>query len=115
MPGRSGVIGIPYGFLLLFFLLPFLIVLKISVSEMETVTSENLFTFKEGVLQLTPRWQLRHLSRRTRCTLQDLSHEPEVRRGHHAAVPVHRLPVRLLHGAARSTAQPALVMAVMPF
>jgi putrescine transport system permease protein len=29
------VIGVPYAFLLLFFLLPFLIVFKISVSEME--------------------------------------------------------------------------------
>jgi len=33
-PGRTAVIGVPYLWLILFFLLPFLIVLKISVSEM---------------------------------------------------------------------------------
>ena len=33
-PGRAVVIGVPYLWLVLFFLLPFLIVLKISVSEM---------------------------------------------------------------------------------
>jgi len=33
-PGRAVVIGVPYLWLILFFLLPFLIVLKISVSEM---------------------------------------------------------------------------------
>ncbi|MBC8058633.1 MAG: putrescine/spermidine ABC transporter permease, partial [Rhizobiales bacterium] len=35
--GRA-VIGIPYLWLLLFFLLPFLIVLKISVSEMDVAS-----------------------------------------------------------------------------
>ncbi len=34
-PGRSFVIGVPYLWLVLFFLLPFLIVLKISMSEMQ--------------------------------------------------------------------------------
>jgi putrescine transport system permease protein len=51
--GRFAVIGIPYLWLLAFFLLPFLIVLKISVSEMETVTFKDVLTFKEGVLALS--------------------------------------------------------------
>jgi putrescine transport system permease protein len=51
--GRSAVIGVPYAWLLLFFLLPFVIVFKISVSEMENVTFKDLITFKDGLLALT--------------------------------------------------------------
>ena len=40
--GRSAVIGVPYAWLLLFFLLPFLILAKISVSEMEAVVFKDL-------------------------------------------------------------------------
>ncbi|RVT48991.1 ABC transporter permease [Rubrivivax albus] len=50
---RAPVIGVPYAFLLVFFLLPFLVVMKISVSEMEVVTFKDLLTWEEGVLQLT--------------------------------------------------------------
>jgi putrescine transport system permease protein len=50
--GRSAVIGVPYVWLLAFFLLPFLVVLKISVSEMEAVHFKDLITFKDGNLQL---------------------------------------------------------------
>ncbi|MCX9156420.1 ABC transporter permease subunit [Niveibacterium sp. 24ML] len=53
LSGRSAVIGVPYVWLLVFFLLPFLIVLKISVSEMETVHFKDLLTYKDGLLQLT--------------------------------------------------------------
>lgn len=49
--GRT-VIGVPYLWLLLFFMLPFLIVVKISVSEMETVAFEDLITWTDGILQL---------------------------------------------------------------
>jgi len=51
--GRGAVISVPYAFLLLFFLLPFFIVFKISVSEMEAVSFKDVLTLKEGVLQLT--------------------------------------------------------------
>ena len=50
--GRRFVIGLPYGWLLMFFALPFLIVLKISVSEMETVRFKDLFSYADGALQL---------------------------------------------------------------
>jgi len=43
--GRSAVIGIPYAWLLVFFLLPFLVVAKISVSEMETTTISDIVTW----------------------------------------------------------------------
>ncbi len=51
--GRTAVIGLPYLWLLLFFVAPFLIILRISVSEMEGVVFNDLLTWKEGVLQLS--------------------------------------------------------------
>ncbi|MDP2007227.1 MAG: ABC transporter permease subunit [Rubrivivax sp.] len=51
--GRGLVIALPFAFLLLFFLLPFLIVGKISVSEMETVAFKDLITYTDGVLALS--------------------------------------------------------------
>ncbi|WP_374398935.1 ABC transporter permease subunit [Niveibacterium sp.] len=53
LSGRTAVIGVPYAWLLVFFLLPFLIVMKISVSEMETVHFKDLLVYKDGLLQLT--------------------------------------------------------------
>src|SRR5258708_39187816 len=51
--GRRAVIGVPYVWLLIFFLLPFLIVVKISVSEMEAVGYKDLLSFQDGVLALS--------------------------------------------------------------
>jgi putrescine transport system permease protein len=53
MRGRLFVIGVPYLWLLLFFLFPFVIVGRISVSEMENVTFKDLVSYADGVLQLT--------------------------------------------------------------
>ena len=53
LSGRSLVIAVPFAFLLLFFLAPFFIVGKISVSEMETVTFKDVLTWQDGVLQLS--------------------------------------------------------------
>jgi putrescine transport system permease protein len=50
---RAPVIGVPYGYLLIFFLLPFLVVFRISVSEMEIVTFKDIVTWQDGVLQLS--------------------------------------------------------------
>ena len=50
--GRKVVIGVPLAFLLVFFLLPFLVVMKISVSEMENVVFKDLVLWSDGVLQL---------------------------------------------------------------
>jgi putrescine transport system permease protein len=53
LSSKHAIVGVPYGWLLLFFLLPFLILVKISVSEMETVHFKDLVSFKDGLLQLT--------------------------------------------------------------
>ena len=50
--GRNVVIGFPLAFLLIFFLLPFLVVFKISVSEMENVVFKDLLVWTDGVLQI---------------------------------------------------------------
>ena len=50
--GRLAVIGIPYAWLLVFFLLPFLILAKISISEMANVTFKDLISYQDGLLQL---------------------------------------------------------------
>src|ERR1700688_3973211 len=50
--GRKTVIGIPYAFLVLFFSLPFLVVLKISVSEADGVQFKDLIDFVDGTLTL---------------------------------------------------------------
>jgi len=50
--GRKAVIFIPYVWLLVFFLLPFFIILKISLTDMEGVVFTPLVEFKEGVLSL---------------------------------------------------------------
>jgi putrescine transport system permease protein len=53
--GRTAVIGVPYLWLVIFFLMPFLVVLKISVSEMGPVAVNNILEIKEGAMQLTLR------------------------------------------------------------
>ncbi|MEX8517079.1 MAG: ABC transporter permease [Leptothrix sp. (in: b-proteobacteria)] len=48
--GRNLVIGTPYVWLLLFFLLPFLIVFRISFAEMDGARISDLFTYTNGEL-----------------------------------------------------------------
>lgn len=52
--GRRTVIGIPYGFLILFFSIPFLVVLKISVSSTDALGIHflDLTSYADGILQL---------------------------------------------------------------
>ncbi len=56
LSGRSAVIAAPVLFLLLFFLLPFVIVGKISVSEMEGVAFKDLVSVADGALQVSIRF-----------------------------------------------------------
>jgi putrescine transport system permease protein len=51
--GRFAVIAVPYAWLLVFFLLPFLVVAKISVSEMETTTIKDVVTWKDGAIAIS--------------------------------------------------------------
>ena len=50
--GRGLVIALPFLFLLVFFLFPFFIVGKISVSEMETVSFKDILTISDGAVTL---------------------------------------------------------------
>lgn len=49
---RKAVIVVPYVWLLIFFLLPFFIIVKISLTDMEGTVLQPLLQFKEGVLTL---------------------------------------------------------------
>lgn len=50
--GRAAVIGVPMLFLLAVFLLPFLVVFKISLSEMDTVFFKDVLTWADETLTL---------------------------------------------------------------
>jgi putrescine transport system permease protein len=55
LAGRGSVIGVPYLWLLVFFLLPFLIVLRISLAQMDGAIVSDLFHWTETELTLTVR------------------------------------------------------------
>ncbi len=50
--GRRSVIGIPYLFLVLLFTVPFLVVLKLSVSESDGIRFQDLTSYVDGVLSI---------------------------------------------------------------
>jgi putrescine transport system permease protein len=114
--GRHTVIGIPYLWLLVFFLLPFLILAKISVSEMETVQFKDLLTYKDGLLQLTVK-----LGNYVFITQDELYWRTYVASLKYAAVTTVLClaigyPFAYFMARARATFQPALLMLVMlPF
>ena len=113
---RWAVIGVPYFWLLLFFMLPFLIVMKISVSEMETVTFKDVLTFKDGVLALTLKF-----SNYASLVQDDLYFLTYVSSLKYAAVTtvlclLIGYPFAYFMARAKATIQPALLMLVMlPF
>ena len=51
--GRTAVISVPMVFLLVVFMLPFLVVFKISLSEMDTVFFKDIFSLRDDVIVLT--------------------------------------------------------------
>ncbi len=114
--GRSVVIGIPYAWLLVFFLLPFVIVLKISFSEMELVTFKDLITVKDGVLQIALKF-----SNYVYLTQDDLYFETFLSSLKYAGLTTVfclfiGYPFAYFMARARATVQPALLMLVMlPF
>src|SRR5512147_492871 len=114
--GRTAVIGIPYVWLLAFFLLPFLIVLKISVSDVEGVQFKDVLTLKEGLLQLTLK-----LSNYVFITQDDLYFKTYLSSIKYAAVTTVLCvaigyPFAYFMARAKATLQPALLMLVMlPF
>ena len=50
--GKRSVIGIPYIFLIVFFSLPFLVVLKLSVSEADGIHYEDLTSYVDGIINI---------------------------------------------------------------
>jgi len=54
--GRTAVIGVPYFWLLMFFLAPFLIVANYSVSEMGTIRAEDIASVSDGALKLVMKY-----------------------------------------------------------
>lgn len=116
LTGRSAVIGIPYLWLLIFFLFPFLIVMKISVSEMETVTFKDIITYSENALALTLRFTTYMF-----ITQDDLYYKTYLSSLKYAAVTTFfclliGYPFSYFMARAKPTVQPALLMLVMlPF
>ena len=114
--GRTAVIGLPYLWLLVFFLLPFLIVLKISVSESEGVSFKDVLTVKDGLLQLTVKF-----ANYVFLTQDDLYFKTYISSIKYAAVTTLLClgigyPFAYFMARARATIQPALLMLVMlPF
>jgi putrescine transport system permease protein len=114
--GRKAVILVPYAFLLVFFLLPFLIILKISVSDMEVVALRPLVEWKDGVATLALNFS-HYISIRA----DDLYWKTYLRSVWYAAVTTGwclfiGYPFAYFMARAKATIQPALVMLVMlPF
>ena len=114
--GRTVVIGIPYLWLLVFFLLPFLILANYSVSEMETVHPKDLITIKDGVLQLSIKF-----ANYLYIAQDDLYFKTYLASLKYATVTTLLClaigyPFAYFMARARSTLQPALLMLVMlPF
>ena len=114
--GKLAVIGVPYLWLLIFFLLPFLIIVKISVSEMGAVSVNDLVTYKDGVLALSPR-----LGNYATVVQDDLYFDTYLSSLKYAAVTTVLCvaigyPFAYFMARARATVQPALLMLVMlPF
>ncbi len=114
--GRTAVIGLPYGWLLVFFMAPFLIVLNYSVSEMGAVRPENIATWGDGVVKLSIRFG-NYLA----IFGDDLYFKAYVSSLKYAAITtavclVLGYPFAYFMARAKPTLQPALLMLVMlPF
>lgn len=116
MRGRTAVIGIPYLWLLIFFMLPFLIVVKISVSEMETVRFKDIITYTDDALALTLRFTTYMF-----ITQDDLYYKTYLSSLKYAAFTTFfclliGYPFSYFMARAKASIQPALLMLVMlPF
>jgi putrescine transport system permease protein len=114
--GRRFVIGVPYLWLLLFLLLPFLIVLKISVSEMGAVRVGDILSVKDGVVALALKY-----SNYVYITQDALYFRTYLSSLKYAAITAILClgigyPVAYFMARAKATIQPALLMLVMlPF
>ena len=114
--GRVAVIGVPYLWLLVFFTLPFLIVLKISVSEIDGVRFKDVLTFHDTVLALSLK-----LGNYVFITQDELYFTTYLSSIKYAAITTLLClaigyPFAYFMARAKATIQPALLMLVMlPF
>jgi putrescine transport system permease protein len=114
--GHKAVIFVPYLWLLVFFLLPFFIILRISLSDMEGVAFQPLVEFKEGVLRL-----YLHLSHYLFILEDELYYRTYLSSLKYAAVTTVwclfiGYPFAYFMARARPSRQPALLLLVMlPF
>ena len=114
--GRTAVIGVPYLWLLVFFLAPFLIVLNYSLSEMGTVRPENIVTWADGAVKLVLKY-----SNYVTIVSDDLYFKAYVSSLKYAAITTVvclfiGYPFAYFMARAKPTVQPALLMGVMlPF
>ena len=114
--GRSAVIGIPFAWLFAFFLAPFLIVLKYSVSEMGAVTVQDVMSIGDGVVKLALKY-----SNYVFLTSDDLYYKAYVSSLKYAAITTFcclfiGYPFAYFMARAKASLQPALLMLVMlPF
>jgi len=114
--GRKLVIGVPYAFLLLFFLLPFLIIFRLSLTTMDGVTFEPLLRLKDGIFSVV--LNLAHYLFLFQDRLYGVAYLTSLACA--AATTVCCLfigyPFAYFMARARATAQPVLLMLVMlPF
>ncbi len=114
--GRTAVIGIPYVWLLLFFLAPFLIVLKYSVAEMGAVSVQDVVTVTDGIVKLAIKY-----SNYVFITSDDLYFTAYKSSVKYAAITTLcclfiGYPFSYFMARSRATLQPTLLMMVMlPF
>jgi len=114
--GRAAVIAIPYLWLLVFFLLPFLVVMKISVSEMAGATFQDLVRLQDGSIAFNLKF-VNYLL----LVQDDLYFSTYLSSLKYAAVTTVAClfigyPFAYFMARARTTLQPALLMLVMlPF
>jgi putrescine transport system permease protein len=114
--GRKAVIFVPYAFLLVFFLLPFFIILRISLTDMEGVVLTPLMQYRDGALTLA--LKLGHYLFILEDSLYRTTYLSSLR---YAAFTTFwclfiGYPFAYFMARARATVQPALLMMVMlPF
>jgi putrescine transport system permease protein len=114
--GRLGVIGIPYGFLVLFFSLPFLVVLKISVSDTDGVRYLDLMHYANGVLEFKLRLESYLFLARDSLYLRAYLYSLQLALVNTLVCLFIGYPFAYFMARSRPSIRPALVMAVsLPF
>jgi putrescine transport system permease protein len=114
--GRRVVIALPSLYLLAFFLLPFLIVGKISISEMGEVTVKDLLSFTDGAIKLSIKFSNYAFLAQDSLYFRAYAHSLEFAAVTTLVCLAIGYPFAYFMARARSSIQPALLMLVMlPF